>query len=119
MQKQPIDFGQVVKRLRPIQIVAGVSFLIGKLLFIPAGVSLFVEDRTFGYWMISLYAFFITLSIVLCLIDIYRQVKHPVDKYEEARKLLGISSNAQIAEPHYYVERIKNDNNLRFPTRMD
>lgn len=98
-EKKSSDFNAAVKRLRPIQIAAGISFLLGKLMFIPAGASLFIEDRTFGYWVISIYASLIALSILLCLLDIYyfsRQRSN--EKVAALSEALGISQEELTAK---------------------
>jgi hypothetical protein len=98
-EKKSSDFNAAVKRLRPIQIAAGISFLLGKLMFIPAGASLFIEDRTFGYWVISIYASLIALSILLCLLDVYyfdRQRSN--EKVAALSEALGISQEELTAK---------------------
>lgn len=83
----------MLKKLRPIQIAAGISFVLGKLSFLPAAASPFIENRLYGYITISLYAFFIFLSIGLCIYDFYSN--RTVDR---RKKLLSKLTDEQIEQ---------------------
>ena len=85
------SWNEAWSNIRPIQKAAGLSFLLGKLSFIPAGASIFLSDRTFAIVMISIYILFIVLSIVLCFIDVYQQRNVEDSKLYKASKLLNVS----------------------------
>ena len=98
-EEKSSDFNAAVKRLRPIQIAAGISFLLGKLMFIPAGASLFIENRNFGYWAIGIYASLITLSVLLCLLDFYHFGKQKSnEKVAALSEALGIPQEELAAK---------------------
>jgi hypothetical protein len=101
------EFSNAVKRLRPTQIVAGISFILGKLMFIPAGASLFIENRSFGHVAIGLYAGFIFLSIVLCLLDFYY-----FSKKNSEDKLTALSRVLKVPRKELEQKLIDNNFNL-------
>jgi hypothetical protein len=84
------SLGSSLKRLRKTQIAAGIAFVAGKVMFIPAGASLFIENRAFGHIAIGIYARLITLSILLCLIDFYILRRNDNEKLSSLAKTLGI-----------------------------
>lgn len=62
--------------------IATVSFILGKLTFIPAAASLFFLSSNTSKILIFLYSFFIFLTIILCAFE-FKRKKSNIDLIKE------------------------------------